>query len=65
MIIAAGVSPIIRCSTNNARIAEAGRFNEKAKQFELKADYLLEGDTWHHALSLNRHPPIRWSPQVI
>jgi len=34
-------------STNNARIAEAGKFDEKTKQFELKADYLLAGDTWH------------------
>ena len=34
-------------STNNARIAEAGTFDEKTKQFELKADYPLAGDTWH------------------
>ena len=34
-------------STNNARIAETGTFDDKTKQFELKADYPLAGDTWH------------------
>lgn len=34
-------------STNTARISEAGGFDEKNKQFELKADYPLAGDTWH------------------
>jgi hypothetical protein len=34
-------------SSNNARIVETGTFDEKAKQFELKADYPLAGDTWH------------------
>jgi len=34
-------------STNNARIAETGTFDEKTKRFELKADYPLAGDTWH------------------
>jgi hypothetical protein len=34
-------------STNNARIAETGVFDEKTKQFELKAEYPLAGDTWH------------------
>src|SRR5580765_1592068 len=34
-------------STNNARIAESGTFDAKTKQFELKADYPLAGDTWH------------------
>jgi hypothetical protein len=34
-------------STNLARIAEAGTYDETAKQFELKADYKLAGDTWH------------------
>jgi hypothetical protein len=34
-------------STNNARIAETGTFDEKTKQFELKADYPLAGDIWH------------------
>ena len=34
-------------STNNARIAETGGFDEKTNQFELKADYPLAGETWH------------------
>jgi hypothetical protein len=34
-------------STNNSRIAETGAFDEAAKQFELKADFPLAGDTWH------------------
>ena len=34
-------------STNTMRIAEAGVYDEKARQFELKADYPLAGDTWH------------------
>ena len=34
-------------STNTARIAEAGGFDEKTNQFELKADYSLAGETWH------------------
>ena len=34
-------------STNLARIAETGAYDEQAKQFELKADYPLAGDTWH------------------
>src|SRR5262249_59450726 len=34
-------------STNNARIAEAGTYDEMTKQFELKADYPLAGETWH------------------
>jgi len=34
-------------STNTIRIAEAGGYDEKTKQFELKADYPLAGDTWH------------------
>jgi len=34
-------------STNSARIAEAGVYDEKTGQFELKADYLLAGETWH------------------
>ena len=32
-------------STNTIRIAETGSYDEKAKQFELKADYPLAGDT--------------------
>jgi hypothetical protein len=34
-------------STNTARIAEVGVYDEGLKQFELKADYPLAGDTWH------------------
>jgi hypothetical protein len=34
-------------STNTIRIAEAGGYDEKTNQFELKGDYLLAGDTWH------------------
>ena len=34
-------------STNTARIAEAGTYDEAAKQFDLKADYQMGADTWH------------------
>src|SRR5258707_11962380 len=34
-------------STNTIRIAESGRYDDTAGQFELKADYPLGGDTWH------------------
>jgi len=34
-------------STNTIRIAEAGAFDEQTKQFELKADYAMDGQTWH------------------
>ena len=34
-------------STNTARIAETGGYDDKTKQFELKADYQLAGETWH------------------
>ena len=34
-------------STNLARVAESGTFDDTAKQFELKADYTLAGDVWH------------------
>jgi hypothetical protein len=34
-------------STNTARIAETGVFDEKTGQFELKAEFPLAGDTWH------------------
>ena len=34
-------------STNTARIVESGTFDDATKQFELKADYPLAGDTWH------------------
>jgi len=34
-------------STNTSRIAETGGYDEKTRQFELKADYQLGGDAWH------------------
>ena len=34
-------------STNTSRIAETGDYDEKTRQFELKADYPLAGETWH------------------
>ena len=34
-------------STNTARVAEVGVYDEKTKQFELKADYPLAGEIWH------------------
>jgi Protein of unknown function (DUF1579) len=34
-------------STNPVRIAETGGYDERAAQFELKADYAMVGDTWH------------------
>jgi hypothetical protein len=34
-------------STNTIRIAETGVYDDTAKQFELKADYPLAGETWH------------------
>jgi hypothetical protein len=34
-------------STNTSRIAEAGGYDAKTQQFELKADYVLAGETWH------------------
>jgi hypothetical protein len=33
-------------STNTIRIAETGGYDEKTKQFELKAEYPMAGDTW-------------------
>jgi len=33
-------------STNSARIAETGAWDEQARRFELKATYPLAGDTW-------------------
>jgi hypothetical protein len=44
-------------STNTARIAEAGAYDEKAKQFELKADYALAGDTWHQRTVIQQLSP--------
>jgi hypothetical protein len=33
-------------STNTSRIAEAGTWDEAARHFELKASYVLAGETW-------------------
>jgi hypothetical protein len=33
-------------STNTIRIAETGSYDEKSKQFELKAEHPFAGDTW-------------------
>jgi hypothetical protein len=34
-------------STNTSRIVETGAYDEASKQFELKAEYPLAGETWH------------------
>ena len=34
-------------STNSMRIVESGGYDDKNRQFELKADYPLAGETWH------------------
>ena len=34
-------------STNSMRIVESGGYDEKSRQFELKADYPLAAETWH------------------
>ena len=34
-------------STNTMRVVETGGYDEKTRQFELKADYPLAGDIWH------------------
>lgn len=44
-------------TTNTARIAEAGAYDEQAKQFELKADYSLAGDTWHQRTVIQQPSP--------
>jgi hypothetical protein len=44
-------------TTNTARIAEAGTYDEQAKQFELKADYSLAGDTWHQRTVIQQPSP--------
>jgi hypothetical protein len=41
-------------STNTIRISETGAYDEKANQFELKADYPLAGDTWHQRTVIER-----------
>jgi hypothetical protein len=44
-------------STNNARIAEAGVYDDKTGQFELKADYPLAGETWHQRTVIQQLSP--------
>jgi hypothetical protein len=44
-------------STNTARVAESGTYDEKTKQFELKADYPLAGDTWHQRTVIQQTSP--------
>ena len=44
-------------STNTSRIAEAGTYDERTKQFELKADYPLAGDTWHQRTVIQQLSP--------
>ena len=44
-------------TTNTARIAETGSFDEKTGQFELKADYALAGDTWHQRTVIQQPSP--------
>ncbi len=44
-------------STNTSRIAEAGSYDEKTSQFELKADYSLAGDTWHQRTVIQMSSP--------
>ena len=34
-------------TTNTARIAETGTYDESAGELQLKAEYQLAGDTWH------------------
>ena len=46
-------------STNNARIAEAGAYDPKTNQFELKADYPLAGETWHQRTVIQQTSPDR------
>ena len=33
-------------TTSSSRVVEAGRYDEKTKQFELTAEYALAGETW-------------------
>jgi len=44
-------------STNTARIVETGTFNAQTKQFELKADYPLAGETWHQRTVIQQLSP--------
>ncbi len=44
-------------STNTARIAETGVYDEQTKQFEFKADYSLAGDIWHQRTVIRQTSP--------
>ena len=44
-------------STNTIRIAETGSYDEQKKQFELKADYPLAGETWHQRTVIQQSGP--------
>jgi hypothetical protein len=44
-------------STNAARIAETGAYDEQKKQFELKGDYQLGADTWHQRTVIQQSSP--------
>ena len=44
-------------STNAARIAESGTYDEKAAQFELKGDYVMGKDTWHQRTVIQQPSP--------
>ena len=50
-------------STNTARIAESGGFDEKTRQFELKADYPLAGNTWHQRTVIRMTSPDAMTAQ--
>ena len=43
-------------STNPARIAESGPYDDKAAQFELKGDYVIGKDTWHQRTVIQLSP---------
>jgi hypothetical protein len=44
-------------TTNTTRITESGTYDERTKQFELKADYSLAGDTWHQRTVIEQPSP--------
>lgn len=44
-------------STNPVRIAEAGTYDETKEQFELKADMVMAGATWHQRTVIQQASP--------
>lgn len=44
-------------STNSARIAESGTYDDAAKRFELRAEYPLAGSTWHQRTVIEQPSP--------